>query len=56
MSKTYLLELIKQIHEGTDLRMITSLYTADALEAIMQDQYDKQKYHLIIKPTDKDKL
>ena len=56
MNRTHLFELILQIHECTDLKTLSVCYTTDAIEVIMEDCYDKQKYHIVMKSTDKDKL
>jgi len=54
--RTHLFELATQIHENTDLKILSVCYTADSLEVIFQDYYDRTKYHIIMKPTDKEKL
>ena len=56
MNRTHLFELVVQIGENTDLRILSVCYTLDSIEVIMEDDFDKQKYHITMKSTDKDKL
>jgi len=54
--RTHLFELINEISENTDLTAQSVCYKVDCIEAIMVDRYDQQKYHIVIKPTELEKL
>ena len=54
--RTHIYELIQMIHNRTDLKVVSVSYFADCMQAIMIDESDQQKYHIVIKPTELEKL
>jgi len=46
---TYCLEILNLITMNKQLKLVDANYTANGIEAVLEDQFDKQKYHVHIK-------
>ena len=53
LKKTHCFELLHLITSNvvvTDLKLVSAVYHPDSLVAVVEDQYNKQQYELILKP------